>query len=148
MVWLGIAGIGASTVLFTEEPYPVLVVSSAVVGLASAAMVVGMDYAAPAWMRRCLSWRPVVFIGVISYGIYLWHGPLMRIVQNAAETGRAWRLLAALIAIAVAALSYRFVEAPIRARVRRRTQGVRASVPGPDPAESRTTARVAETDAG
>ena len=135
--------------LFTEEPYPVLVVSSAVVGrgLRGHGRRHGLrgtrvDAALP------LAGAPSCFIGVISYGIYLWHGPLMRIVQNAAETGRAWRLLAALIAIAVAALSYRFVEAPIRARVRRRTQGVRASVPGPDPAESRTTARVAETDAG
>ena len=148
VVWLGIAVIGASTAVFNAEPYPVLIVSSAVIGVASAAVVVGMDYAAPTWMRQVLSWRPVVFIGVISYGIYLWHGPLMRIVQNATETGRAWRLLAALLAIAVAALSYRFVEAPIRAAVRRRTGRVRASAPDRDPADGRTTTQVAEPDAG
>ena len=29
------------------------------------------------WITRGLSWRPVVYIGLISYSIYLWHQPVM-----------------------------------------------------------------------
>lgn len=129
MLWLGIATVGASTVLFNHESYFVLVTSSAVVGLAAAAVVVGMDYAAPRWMRRVLSLRPVVAVGVLSYGIYLWHAPLMRLVQNGTETGKDWRLVAALMAFPIAALSHRYLEVPVRALARRRTSGATTPTP-------------------
>ena len=118
---LGAAGIGISPVLFRHEDYPTLVVSSAFVGMASAALVVGMDYAAPHIVRRCLSLGPVVRIGVLSYGIYLWHGPLMRLVENSAETGRGWRMLAAAMTIAIAAASHRWLETPVRTWAKRWT---------------------------
>jgi peptidoglycan/LPS O-acetylase OafA/YrhL len=115
----GAAGIGMSPVLFRHEDYPTLIVSSAFIGLASSALVVGLDYAAPPIVRRCLSLRPMVTIGVLSYGIYLWHGPLMHIVQNFAETGRNWRALAAVITVVVASVSHRYLEMPVRTSARR-----------------------------
>ncbi|MGY1735368.1 acyltransferase family protein [Geodermatophilus sp. SYSU D00684] len=128
--WLGVAGIGAAPLLFRSETYAVLVPGSAVVGLASAAAVVGMDHAAPSWVRSVLSLRPVVVIGVLSYGLYLWHGPLMGFVQDATDTGRGWRAGAALVAVPVAWLSHRFVEVPVRSWARRRAG--RVSTPPPD----------------
>jgi peptidoglycan/LPS O-acetylase OafA/YrhL len=139
MLWLGLAVVAASPFLFRTESYAVLVLGSAVIGIASAAVVVGMDYAAPRWVRHSMSLRPVVVVGVLSYGIYLWHGPLMRIVENFAETGRAWRLLAAILAVPIAALSHRFLEKPLRARARRWSRGTGRS--GAEPGASRTPRR-------
>ena len=135
VLWLGIAGIGVSTVLFNRETTLILVVSSAVVGLAAAGVVVGMDYTAPPWLRWCLSIRPVVAVGVLSYGLYLWHGPLMRIVQNFAEPGRDWRLVAAAGAFPIAALSHRYLEAPVRAWARRRAGAAVTGRPDRETAE-------------
>jgi peptidoglycan/LPS O-acetylase OafA/YrhL len=118
---LGAGGIGISPLLFRHEDYPTLIVGSAFIGMASAALVVGMDYAAPRSVRRCLSLPPLVMIGVLSYGIYLWHGPLMRIVQNFAETGRDWRALAAVMTVAIAAASHRLLELPVRTWAKRWT---------------------------
>ncbi len=67
---------------------------------------------------RGLSWRPLTVIGLLSYGLYLWHWPVY-VVLDEARTGReGWDLT--VIRIAVAALlatgSYLLVESPIRFR--------------------------------
>jgi peptidoglycan/LPS O-acetylase OafA/YrhL len=69
--------------------------------------------------RRFLRWRPVVFIGVVSYGVYLWH-------NNFLEEARIWcrfplfngnfvMLLTITLAwsVLVATVSYYLVELPI-----------------------------------
>jgi peptidoglycan/LPS O-acetylase OafA/YrhL len=74
--------------------------------------------------NRVLRW-----IGVRSYGIYLWHWPVYLVTRprlDIALTG--WPLLGVRVAITVtlAALSYRYVEAPIRAgAMSRAVEGIR-----------------------
>ena len=127
MLWLGIAVVAALPFVVTEETYLGHIVGDAVLGIAAAAAVVGLDYAAPGWLQRCFSLRGVVTIGVLSYGIYLWHGPVLRIAHNAGYEGRAWGTVAILVTIGAAALSHRYVEAPIRARARRRAERMRGA---------------------
>ena len=60
---------------------------------------------------------PFVWIGKRSYGIYLWHYPLLLLIvpQNGLVETPWWMLLVALAAIfACSAFSYTFVENPIR----------------------------------
>ncbi|MFA5884522.1 MAG: acyltransferase family protein [Acidimicrobiia bacterium] len=67
-------------------------------------------------IARALAWKPLVAIGLISYGLYLWHWPLY-LVLNESRTGiDGNRLLALRIAasFAVAIASYFLVERPIR----------------------------------
>jgi peptidoglycan/LPS O-acetylase OafA/YrhL len=69
------------------------------------------------WINRIfLSSRPMVFIGLISYPLYLWHYPLMayaRILWADTVPGRV--MVSVVIASGVLAwLTYRFVERPIR----------------------------------
>ena len=46
----------------------------------------------PAAFARALAWRPLHFIGTISYGIYLWHWPVI-VYLNGPRTGlSAWPL--------------------------------------------------------
>jgi peptidoglycan/LPS O-acetylase OafA/YrhL len=65
------------------------------------------------WLARLLAWRPLVGLGTISYGLYLWHFPLMRLAeQHAAGWAVNW-LVCFGVAPTVAALSWRFVERPL-----------------------------------
>ena len=70
-----------------------------------------------AWLnRKLLSIRPLVFVGLISYPLYLWHWPLLsfaRIVESETPS-RATRLAAVCTAFVLAWATYRFVELPIR----------------------------------
>ncbi|MBI3750224.1 MAG: acyltransferase [Chloroflexi bacterium] len=60
-----------------------------------------------------LTWRPVVYIGTISYGIYLWH-PLVFVV--------AWPRVAGVAIVLLAAMaSDRWIERPFRHRRSRAT---------------------------
>jgi peptidoglycan/LPS O-acetylase OafA/YrhL len=62
-----------------------------------------------------LGWRPMRWLGARSYGLYLWHFPVI-VLTSPANTGedlpRAAVQLA--VSIALAALSWRFVEEPVR----------------------------------
>ncbi len=76
---------------------------------------------------RLLAWRPLAWIGLISYGIYLYHDPLLNWIAGGAFGGdhpwlRLLRLTALTLAAAVsaAALSYYLVERPfLRLKERR-----------------------------
>jgi peptidoglycan/LPS O-acetylase OafA/YrhL len=62
-----------------------------------------------------LSWRPLRWIGIRSYGIYLWHYPVIVLTSPAGSTEDLPRAAAQVAAsIALAALSWRFVEEPVR----------------------------------
>jgi len=78
--------------------------------------------------RTLLAWRPMVAIGLVSFPLYLWHWPLLtfaRILEAGTPPARA-RVIAVIVSFALAWLTYRFVEAPIR----RRAPGARSPVPG------------------
>jgi peptidoglycan/LPS O-acetylase OafA/YrhL len=62
-----------------------------------------------------LGWRPVAALGVISYGLYLWHLPLLIAMREAGllPESLAPRLLVVLAAsVAAAAASWRWIERP------------------------------------
>ena len=65
-----------------------------------------------------LSFAPFVWIGLISYGTYLWHQPLLAFARlRLASDPAAWVMPAiAAAALPLAWLTYRFVERPFRAR--------------------------------
>ena len=67
-------------------------------------------------LRRALSWRPIVAIGTISYGLYLFHWPVFVVLRDAGwQLTRLPDLVGALsITAAMAAASYRLVERPVR----------------------------------
>ena len=62
-----------------------------------------------------LGWRPLRWIGVRSYGIYLWHYPVIVLTSPANATENLPRAAAQIAAsIVIAALSWKFVEEPVR----------------------------------
>jgi len=60
------------------------------------------------WLRSTLSVSWLVFIGRISYGIYLWHYPLLHVIRPAVP-GPSW-ILAIILTFAIAVVSFRVVE--------------------------------------
>lgn len=61
-----------------------------------------------------LAWRPLALLGVISYGVYLWHWPILLWVQGEDPVPVGAQAWAIVLTIGIAVVSYRFVEAPIR----------------------------------
>ena len=72
--------------------------------------------ATPNGVSRALSWSAPVRVGQISYSLYLWHWPVIVFAQQ--RLGRdlaAGEALAALaVSFAMAVLSWRYVEQPVR----------------------------------
>jgi peptidoglycan/LPS O-acetylase OafA/YrhL len=92
------------------------------VAVFAAVAIFGICYQ-PNVVTRLLSLRPVVYLGVVSYGIYLWHLPVGQWLSRGvgAEFASRRMLLAllvvgTLVTIGAAAFSHRFVEKPFLLR--------------------------------
>jgi peptidoglycan/LPS O-acetylase OafA/YrhL len=74
-------------------------------------------------VRRAMSAPVLVWLGVRSYSVYLWHYPMVFVVpwmqrQLGVDFGHYGRaVVAAALTIMLAMASYRFVEQPMRARI-------------------------------
>jgi peptidoglycan/LPS O-acetylase OafA/YrhL len=69
---------------------------------------------------RLLAWRPLVFIGLISYSLYLWHQPLFAFARMRllGEVSTSVFLSLIVLALVLAYVTWRFVEQPFRDRER------------------------------
>lgn len=65
---------------------------------------------------KVAAWEPFVWIGKRSYGMYLWHFPIICLLQPRNATSLPWWIYLVEIALTVglSALSYHFIEKPIR----------------------------------
>ncbi len=112
---LGLALIAISVVTYDDVmPFPG---AAALVPVLGAALVIWSGGAATHGLAaRALSWRPLVFVGLVSYAWYLWHWPLLVLYRYGAEREptalEAGLLIAASFALAV--LSWRYLEQPVR----------------------------------
>ena len=84
--------------------------------------------------RGPLVWRPLTWLGTVSYGVYLWHQVLLQARPWGSPVVGWERPVAVALAIALAAASYYLLERPLL-RVKRRFE--RAGVPVPVTAQAR-----------
>src|SRR5207244_444215 len=90
---------------------------SALVAIATAAVIASVvSTTSPHPLARILALRPLVFVGQISYGLYLWHWPIVLVLTRARTglTGIPLLGVRVLALFAIACLSWSFVEMPIR----------------------------------
>jgi peptidoglycan/LPS O-acetylase OafA/YrhL len=119
--WLGLAAIFYSVFAFSSETlFPG---SAAIVPVTGAALVMlSGTITSDTSPMRILSTRPAIFIGGISYSLYLIHWPLLVIPQDAVGSNHplpVWGKLAlGAASIPLAWLLYRYVEQPFRHRSR------------------------------
>ena len=87
-----------------------------VIALAAATLIAGLEAGSP--IDRLLSLRPLVLVGLASYGMYLWHFPIIIFTNQwvGPTSTPAIALLAVGLTFSVTAISYIVVESPIRRR--------------------------------
>lgn len=65
---------------------------------------------------RFLAWRPIAWLGGVSYGVYLWHSPVVAfalILTQSARLGVAEGLAAMALSVALAAATKAWLEPPL-----------------------------------
>jgi peptidoglycan/LPS O-acetylase OafA/YrhL len=94
------------------------------------ALIVGAVVAGRGATVRWLSWRPLAGLGVISYGIYLWHLPLLMVLRNLglAPVDLLPRLaVVGSVSVLVAWLSWTLLERPLVERAAARLRARRSA---------------------
>ena len=110
--WIGVVGIGIAAVLFNDSSvFPGYIALLPVV--ATVAVLIAGD---SGWGPRVMfSADSLQLLGARSYSVYLWHWPVLVLVEARFGTpdavGKAALIIGVLI---VSAVSYRYVEQPIR----------------------------------
>ena len=66
------------------------------------------------WLSRFLSNPVLKWIGDRSYSIYLWHYPIILLISKGLKASWWITLIEIVLSVALAELSYRFIETPIR----------------------------------
>lgn len=127
-LWLGMAGLAGVLVLYTHVPenhpwlYPWALLFSSVCSLL---LIVACLLSGT--FGRGLDWSPIRWVGERSYGIYLWHWPVFMVTRPGIDLELSQHeaiLLRVALTFGLAALSYRFIEAPLLGRsLRRPTNG-------------------------
>ncbi|HVN51750.1 MAG TPA: acyltransferase family protein [Acidimicrobiales bacterium] len=85
--------------------------------LVTVGLILALVHPATTIVARALAWRPLVWVGRRSYGIYLWHWPIFVLTRPGLDVTMAgWQLLTVRLGgtVVAAELSYRLVEMPIR----------------------------------
>jgi peptidoglycan/LPS O-acetylase OafA/YrhL len=117
--FLGTAGvlIVAAMMLLAQDSDRVLFQGGLLVfGLAVIAVINATLHTAPTYIGRALSAKPLRAIGMVSYGLYLYHWPLYFVLTPAHVNISGLPLLAVrlTVTLAIATGSYFLVERPIR----------------------------------
>jgi peptidoglycan/LPS O-acetylase OafA/YrhL len=114
--WLGFALVVASITLLHERmPFPGV---TALLPCLGAALIIWSGSVGWGSAQKLLSVRPLAWIGKVSYSLYLWHWPILVLVNSAGWYARGlphvtlFLQLAAMLLLAW--LSWRFVEQPFR----------------------------------
>lgn len=84
--------------------------------LAAAVVLTAASHPRPGFLARVLSWRPLRAMGLISYGVYLYHWPII-VWLNRERTGLGgWSLVFLQVGttLFLSTISYLVVEQPIR----------------------------------
>lgn len=96
-----------------------------IVAVAAIAVIAPVALHQTGLVARVLSWPPLVWLGTISYGVYLWHWPVFLVLSGERTGWTGWALFAARCAatVVLATVSWWVLEQPIR-----RWQPVRVSL--------------------
>jgi peptidoglycan/LPS O-acetylase OafA/YrhL len=112
---LGLSGILLPAWLFTAAtPFPG---RAALLPCLATAMVIYANSLTTTWVGRLLQMRPVVFVGLVSYSLYLWHWPILSFLRYLRCDEPSSTLLrggAVAVSFILAVVTWKYVELPFR----------------------------------
>jgi peptidoglycan/LPS O-acetylase OafA/YrhL len=115
---LSIAGLAALMVFTPRGAHWMYYGGFLLVDLLTVTAIVCVQSSRRTVARDVTAWKPLVFVGVISYGLYVFHFPLFIILNDERMPIHGWPLNVLRLAVTflVAFVSYRYYEQPLRAR--------------------------------
>lgn len=113
IAFIGIALILGSTLFLSKAHFPGL---NALYPCLGAAFIIYSGLHQQTITHKALSVKPILFFGLISYSLYLWHWPIIIFAQAlfGNELDTATLAIIALISIMLATLSYHCIEKPFQ----------------------------------
>lgn len=116
--WLMIGGIAliiaSCFIIQADTPFPGWIAILPVGG--ASAVIMGGSVAANSWIDRFLAIKPLQLLGKYSYGMYLWHWPMLQIGPSAIgrDLTLPEKLFVLVLATGLAAITYHLIENPMR----------------------------------
>lgn len=116
----GLAALAAMLVAYATlgERHPLLYRGGLpLVALLTAVLVAAATHPAARVLPRLLELAPLRWLGLRSYSLYLWHWPVFMLTRPGVDVpagGMALQVARIGLAVALAALSYRLIELPVR----------------------------------
>lgn len=130
---IGVAALGGVVAMFwlTSQYDDFLYDGGMVLAAVLTALLIAVTIHPAAHLGRALGWRPLRWVGKRSYAIYLWHYPIIVLTTPVNAPPDALRAAGQIAAsFAVAGLSWRYIEEPVRhgglARARERLRDRRS----------------------
>ncbi len=114
----GLLAIGYSVVAFSDAPGFAFPGPVAILPCGGAVLLILANSGGQTLTKRLLSLRPVVFVGLISYSLYLWHWPLFALTHAWVLAPLSWPLQIFMLGASfiLAIFSWRWIEQPFRKR--------------------------------
>jgi peptidoglycan/LPS O-acetylase OafA/YrhL len=109
----GVLLLGAWTDSVFTRP-SAIVWESAAAAVLTAGLLLHLDRVRATGVGRLLAWRPIAWVGLVSYGVYLFHYPVIAVLRDRADIHEAkvMFVVALPITLAFAAASFSLVERP------------------------------------
>ncbi|MGB3725281.1 MAG: acyltransferase family protein [Glaciecola sp.] len=113
---VGLLGIIVPVFLYNEHtPFPA---SGAIIPVIATAMIIWANTQTVTFVSRLLSTKVLVFIGLLSYSLYLWHWPVMSLTRHitGGEFTASIQVITISLSVILGYLSWKFVETPFRVK--------------------------------
>ena len=96
----------------------------ALIGLCAAMPILHLVVSPRGRKAHFLSWKPLVQLGVVSYGVYLWHNPIFFLIPSGQAGWLNFPVQIARLAVTAVFViaSYRYIEKPML-RIKERFSG-------------------------
>jgi peptidoglycan/LPS O-acetylase OafA/YrhL len=123
VAWAGMAGVAVLMAVLRPDGGATFRFGLLAVSLCTVAVVHHLAVATDGPLVRTLTWRPLVAVGTVSYGLYLFHFPVFQAVQHAHPPHVVQHVLELVLTVALTLISYVAVERPAL-RLKDRLAGV------------------------
>ncbi|MGJ8662026.1 MAG: acyltransferase family protein [Marinicella sp.] len=113
LAWLGLFMILVAGMILSEDsPFPGWLTLLPVLGTAMIIFFISDN----SLLSKVLSFKWLVFVGLISYSLYLWHHPILSFInlRSVGNPTQIMVLLGVILSFVLAYLSWQFVEKPFR----------------------------------